>query len=386
MNQVGVALSGASGTGNFAGTTSPTLTTPRIAKINDASGNAAIALSANGSANYWTFSNGGVLGSIASTATGSDTDITVVHNTKGTGQFKIAAWSLTQPFVINSGTNGQRTTTFAFANTSASYVYTFPDASGTLLYSDGPLGTPSSGTLTSCTGLPVSTGISGLGTGIATWLATPSSANLLSAMTTKTGTGSLVFGTDPAFTSSISISRSGGGTSFSTTSSLSGLSITLDVDAVNQTAINYNGGSRGFVLNTNSSLAEIWAQGGKIVTFRNGLLVGSATGGDKGTGTANFAADIYKNNTAYTNPDYVIEKWATGKIEKFKDNEGASGYELPTIEDVEKIMRETFKLPRMTNEPMGSFARQDWLLEKMEEAFIFIIELKKEIQELKGNK
>lgn len=41
----------------------------------------------------------------------------------------------------------------------------------TLTYSGGPLGTPSSGTLTSCTGLPVSTGISGLGTGVATALA-----------------------------------------------------------------------------------------------------------------------------------------------------------------------------------------------------------------------
>ncbi len=35
----------------------------------------------------------------------------------------------------------------------------------------GALGTPSSGTLTACTGLPVSTGISGLGTGVATALA-----------------------------------------------------------------------------------------------------------------------------------------------------------------------------------------------------------------------
>lgn len=59
------------------------------------------------------------------------------------------------------------------------------------------MGTPLSITLTNATGLPVSTGISGLGTGIATWLATPSSANLLSAMTTKTGSGNLVFGTSP---------------------------------------------------------------------------------------------------------------------------------------------------------------------------------------------
>lgn len=39
------------------------------------------------------------------------------------------------------------------------------------------LGTPSSGTLTSCTGLPISTGVSGLGSGVATALGTPSLAN-----------------------------------------------------------------------------------------------------------------------------------------------------------------------------------------------------------------
>jgi hypothetical protein len=55
--------------------------------------------------------------------------------------------------------------------------------------------------LTSCTGLPVATGISGLGTGVATFLATPSSANLFSALTTKTGnTSSIVFADSPTFT------------------------------------------------------------------------------------------------------------------------------------------------------------------------------------------
>jgi hypothetical protein len=62
------------------------------------------------------------------------------------------------------------------------------------------LGTPTSGTLTNCTGLPVSTGISGLGANIATWLATPTSANLATAVaTTSTGSGSLVFNTSPTF-------------------------------------------------------------------------------------------------------------------------------------------------------------------------------------------
>ena len=59
------------------------------------------------------------------------------------------------------------------------------------------LGTPASGTLTNATGLPIATGVSGLGTGIATALATPSSANILAAVTDETGTGALVFATSP---------------------------------------------------------------------------------------------------------------------------------------------------------------------------------------------
>jgi hypothetical protein len=59
------------------------------------------------------------------------------------------------------------------------------------------LGTPSSGTLTNATGLPIGTGVSGLGTGIATFLATPSSANLAAALTDETGTGANVFATSP---------------------------------------------------------------------------------------------------------------------------------------------------------------------------------------------
>jgi hypothetical protein len=59
------------------------------------------------------------------------------------------------------------------------------------------IGTPSSGILTSCTGLPISTGVSGLGTGAATFLATPSSANFAALLTDETGTGANVFATSP---------------------------------------------------------------------------------------------------------------------------------------------------------------------------------------------
>jgi len=59
------------------------------------------------------------------------------------------------------------------------------------------LGTPTSATLTNATGLPIATGVSGLGTGVATFLATPSSANLAAAVTDETGTGNLVFTNSP---------------------------------------------------------------------------------------------------------------------------------------------------------------------------------------------
>jgi hypothetical protein len=63
------------------------------------------------------------------------------------------------------------------------------------------LGTPSAAVLTNATGLPVSTGVSGLGTGVATFLATPSSANLAAALTDETGSGAVVLGTSPTISS-----------------------------------------------------------------------------------------------------------------------------------------------------------------------------------------
>ena len=51
--------------------------------------------------------------------------------------------------------------------------------------------------LADATGLPISSGVSGLASGAATFLATPSSSNLRSLVTDETGSGSLVFGTNP---------------------------------------------------------------------------------------------------------------------------------------------------------------------------------------------
>lgn len=122
-------------------------------------------------------------------------------------------------------TNGSFTGTTSFQNITVSGTATFASTvsisghvtiegvtstgatgTGDFVFATSPtlvtpnLGTPSAVTLTNATGLPVSTGISGLGTGIAAWLASPSSANLATAVTDETGTGSLVFSNGPTIT------------------------------------------------------------------------------------------------------------------------------------------------------------------------------------------
>jgi hypothetical protein len=107
--------------------------------------------------------------------------------------------SLTSVGTLATGTWQATTIAVAYGGTGV----TTSTGSGNLVLSTSPtlvtpvLGTPTSATLTNATGLPVSTGISGLGTGVATFLATPSSANLASALTDETGSGSAVFGTAP---------------------------------------------------------------------------------------------------------------------------------------------------------------------------------------------
>jgi hypothetical protein len=95
--------------------------------------------------------------------------------------------------------------TFLTTPNSANWRGVLSDETGTGLayFQGGDIGTPSAGVLTSCTGLPIATGVSGLGSGVAAFLASASSANLATAVSDETGSGLLVFGTAPTLTGAL---------------------------------------------------------------------------------------------------------------------------------------------------------------------------------------
>jgi hypothetical protein len=129
--------------------------------------------------------------------------------------------SLTSVGTITQGTWSATTIDVAHGGTGV----TSSTGSGSLVLSTSPtlvtpiLGIPTSVTLTNGTGLPISTGVSGLGSGVATFLATPSSSNLATAMTDETGSGALVFANTPTLVTPVIGAATG--TSLSLTGNLS---------------------------------------------------------------------------------------------------------------------------------------------------------------------
>lgn len=200
-------------------TTATSANTASAIVARDGSGNftagtitAALTGTASGNTTY-TANNHGVVISSATNA------MTVIAPDASTAKFLKSAGTGTDPVwaqvtlttdvtgvlpVANGGTNASSAGITAFNNITG---FTAAGATGTtstnLVFSTSPtlvtpiLGTPTSVTLTNGTGLPISTGVSGLGTGIATFLATPSSSNLAAAVTDETGSGALVFATSP---------------------------------------------------------------------------------------------------------------------------------------------------------------------------------------------
>lgn len=100
-----------------------------------------------------------------------------------------------------------------------------------------------------------------MGSGIATFLATPSSANLAAAVTDETGTGLLVFGTAPVFSNTIEVGTAGGTTGLiklnGTTSGVVSLSV-ADVAGTWTMKLPTSAGSSGLVLSTDGAGNTSW--------------------------------------------------------------------------------------------------------------------------------
>jgi len=200
----------------------------------------------------------------------------------GIGTYTASGTTLSRDTILESSNGG---TAVNFAAGTKDVFVTYPAEKGIYLDASGNsigLGTPASATLTNATGLPIATGVSGLGSGIATFLTTPSSANLATAVTDETGSGSLVFATSPTLTTPVLGTPSSG-----TLTSCTGLPLTTGVTGTLPIA---NGGTGTSTAFTTGSVVFAGASG--TYTQDNANFFWDDTNNRLGIGTTSPAAQI----------------------------------------------------------------------------------------------
>lgn len=141
-------------------------------------------------------------GDITLTTTGTSWPATLIGDTLNIPQYSAGTGNVVWPAsatdwvpALFDGTTGKLIKNSTPTGTGNPVLQTSPALTTPNLW------TPSAVNLTNGTGLPISTWVSGLWAGVATFLTTPSSANLASAITDETGTGSVVFNNSPSLTS-----------------------------------------------------------------------------------------------------------------------------------------------------------------------------------------
>jgi len=195
--------------------------------------------------------------------------------------------------IVQSGTTKQVTNALLFTNS-------------TLV--TPVLGTPQSGALTNCTGLPVATGISGLGTGVATFLATPSSANLRTALTDETVTGAAVFATTPTIVTTVIGAATGTSLVLSSFNAVSAAAPTVAsaTTIAPTTPVAFVSGTTAVV--TITAPSPISAGGGTITLIPTGVFTWTTAGNIALAGTAVVSKALtmtYDVTTTKWYPSYI---------------------------------------------------------------------------------
>ena len=152
--------------------------------------------------------SGAVWGSCSGTTSTNWSAIVPGTGTITTGTYNIGSGS-TLATVSGATLTIASGTTLSILGTSVTAI----TGTTNLVFSNSPtlvtpnLGTPSAVNLSNGTALPISTGVSGLASGMATFLNSPTSANLAATLTDETGTaGHAVFSVSPALTGTVDAS------------------------------------------------------------------------------------------------------------------------------------------------------------------------------------
>lgn len=145
--------------------------------------------------------------------------------------------------------------------------------------------------------VPVSTGITGMANGVATFLATPSSSNFATIITDETGSGSVVFSGSPTITSPVIVS------------SLNTASTSFDLLPTSATTVNIAGAATSLAIGQSddaSSLTSIvtgaTATGNtKTISIGAGGLAGSTTSITLGSSASTGSVTMYGSTTVAGN-------------------------------------------------------------------------------------